>query len=414
MYIASVYLLSTWRAFLKTKLLELSDLALSSTKKYLKKRFLFELLQSELKNKSIVILSGPRGVGKTILLKQLIYLYKDSFYLSVDQIDADDSLFDIAKKLSEKYKIKYLILDEIHYNHNYAAELKAIYDFLNLKILVTSSIALKLEELSHDLSRRAKHFQLYPFSFREFIYFDQDVLLPPLDVEAALNKKWKSIHVKYGYLFKSYLQGRLYPFTLEESDFEESFKNILNKIINIDLPQIGKLSPQDVLVVQKILAHIGRSGPEGINYSSLSKNIGITKYMAEQFVVLLGRAFLLQIIFPKGANVIKEPKILMALPYRLLFKNYNEAIGAIREDFTTEILRSYGVVEISYLKSMRGEKTPDFLITTKKGEEIVIEVGGLGKGFSQFKGIEINKKYVVVDSLDWKENQTPLFLLGMF
>jgi hypothetical protein len=222
------------------------------------------------------------------------------------------------------------------------------------------------------------------------------------------------VELKYGHLFKPYLQGRLYPFTLEEHDFEESFKNILNKIIKMDLPQIGKLSIQDIFIVEKILAHIGRSSAEGINYSSLSKNIGISKYMAEQFVGLLSSAFLLQVIYPKGANVIREPKILMSLPYRQLFKNYDEVVGAIREDFTVEILRAQGIMEISYLKSNRGEKTPDFLITDATGDEIVIEVGGRGKGRSQFKGIEIDKKYVVVDSLNWKENQIPLFMLGMF
>jgi hypothetical protein len=131
-------------------------------------------------------------------------------------------------------------------------------------------------------------------------------------------------------------------------------------------------------------------------------------------VILLSKAFLLQIIYPKGANVLREPKILMGIPFRQLFKDYEDAVGAIREDFVVEILRAQGVLDISYLKSTRGEKIPDFLITSDKGEEIVIEVGGRGKGRSQFKGIEIEQKYIVVDSLDWKENQIPLFMLGMF
>jgi predicted AAA+ superfamily ATPase len=214
---------NTWRFDVISKLLQLSGLALLSTKKYSKKRFLFVRLQSELKNKSIVILSGSRGVGKTILLKQLVSGFKNSFYLSVDQLRSEDSLFDIAKTLQEKYKIKYLIL-------------------------------------------------------------------------------------------------------------------------------------------------------------------------AEQFLVLLSRAFLLQVILPKGANVIREPKILMGLPYWQLFKNYDDAIGPIREDFVVEILCAQEMLEISYLKSNRGEKTPDFLVTDREGNEIVIEVGGRGKGHSQFKGIESGQK----------------------
>ena len=45
---------------------------------------------------------GPKGAGKTILLKQLANYYKDSFYISVDTID--DNLFETIKKLNETLK----------------------------------------------------------------------------------------------------------------------------------------------------------------------------------------------------------------------------------------------------------------------------------------------------------------------
>ena len=48
----------------------------------------------------------------------------------------------------------------------------------------------------------------------------------------------------------------------------------------------------------------------------------------------------------------------------------------------------------AYAKSTRGSKTPDFLIDID-GESIVVEVGGRGKGRSQFKGIEYARKTVL-------------------
>ncbi len=45
------------------KLTELSQLAFDSVEKFKQKRFLYSKLEPELKNKSIVILAGPRGVG---------------------------------------------------------------------------------------------------------------------------------------------------------------------------------------------------------------------------------------------------------------------------------------------------------------------------------------------------------------
>ncbi len=82
-----------------------------------------------------------------------------------------------------------------------------------------------------------------------------------------------------------------------------------------------------------MLEFIGRSGIDGIKYSSLSKNCSVTKYKAEQYVSLLEKAFILHQVFSKGINVLKEPKVLMALPYRLLYRDYDDALGALREDF---------------------------------------------------------------------------------
>ncbi len=155
---------------------------------------------------------------------------------------------------------------------------------------------------------------------------------------------------------------------------------------------------------------IGLSGVDGINYSSVSRNVHITKYKAEQYITLLERAFVLHQVFPAGSNVMKEPKIVMALPYRLLFRPLNEAIGGLREDFFVEMFRALGK-EVFYLKSMRGQKTPDYFI--RDSEEIVFEVGGKGKGRSQFKGVDIKKKIIFADGYDMEGIRRPLFLAGL-
>jgi hypothetical protein len=116
---------------------------------------------------------------------------------------------------------------------------------------------------------------------------------------------------------------------------------------------------------------------------------------------------------PAGKNVNKEPKILMQLPYRHLFCEWENCLGAIREDFVAMTLRSSGFASINYLKNTRGEKVPDFLVENRLGEEMIFEVGGKGKGTNQFKGIADIKKYVLSDTQDWKDYQHPLFMLGM-
>jgi len=111
-----------------------------------------------------------------------------------------------------------------------------------------------------------------------------------------------------------------------------------------------------------------------------------------------------------GSNVMKEPKVVMALPYRLLHKPLNEAIGGLREDFFVETFRALGK-EVFYLKSNRGEKTPDYFI--RDTQDIVFEVGGKGKGRSQFKGMDIKTKIILADGYDVAGLRRPLFLAGL-
>lgn len=106
-------------------------------------------------------------------------------------------------------------------------------------------------------------------------------------------------------------------------------------------------------LLRKLIEFVGRSGVDGINYSSLSSNLGITKYKAAQYVAAFERAFILQRILPAGSNVMKEPKILLMPPIRLLYRPIQEARGALREDFFVFALRQAGL-PLNYLKGTRG------------------------------------------------------------
>ncbi|MBU4484870.1 AAA family ATPase [bacterium] len=391
------------------QIIELDQLARKDVEKYHKKRTpYFKQIRSSF-GKHFVGITGPRGVGKTVLLKQLAYELESSIYISIDALEEMD-LFETCKTLTTKYKIKYFLLDEIHFYRNFERDLKKIFDFLDVHLIFTSSVALAIVDSEYDLSRRVQKFNLYPFSFREYLYFKIDVDLPVLTISQILNKEWSSEHVKYAYLFKDYIQGGLHPFSLEEPDILPLLKNILNKIIQRDIPSVARLQVDELEKINKVVQFIGRSEVGDINYSTISSNVKITKYKAEQYIDLLKKSYVLNPLFPCGTNVLKEPKVLMYLPYRLLYKEYNDAVGALREDFCVEMIKMK-MTDVHYLKSTRGAKTPDFLIKTKEGD-IVLEVGGKGKGRSQFKGIGVDKKIRFLDSDETRGDVRPLHLLG--
>ena len=165
------------------KLLELSNLYFSlPTPDF--KRYLFKNI--DFKSKLIGIL-GQRGVGKTILLRQIAQSFdlpiSKMLYISADNITK--SLSNIAIEFSS-YGGELLIIDEIHKADDFAKEFKTIYDFVDIKVIFSGSSALEIENAKVDLSRRALFYKLHSLSFREFLAIKYDIDLPVLKLEDIL------------------------------------------------------------------------------------------------------------------------------------------------------------------------------------------------------------------------------------
>jgi predicted AAA+ superfamily ATPase len=389
------------------QLFEFDRLAREDGKKYDKKRQLYDDIIRDA-GAHFVGIVGPRGAGKTIILKQLALANERSFYVSLDALEGD--LFDLIKTLYETMQIRLFLLDEVHVYPRFEADIKKVYDLFDVKVIFTSSTALGMYESSYDLSRRVLLKMLYPFSLREYARFKYEQEFGAVTLRDIVDKKVPPDVFRAGEHFLSYIQGGLMPFALREPQPLLLLENILKTIIRKDIPYITRLLTDELDTIERLIRFIGLSGVDGINYSSVARNVHITKYKAEQYIMLLERAFVLQRVFPIGTNVMKEPKIVMALPYRLLYKTLNEAIGGLREDFFVGVFKSLGK-EVFYLKSMRGQKTPDYFI--RDSQDIVFEVGGKGKGRSQFKGMDVKTKIIFADGYDMTDIRRPLFLVGM-
>lgn len=65
-------------------------------------------------------------------------------------------------------------------------------------------------------------------------------------------------------------------------------------------------------------------------------------------------------------------------PARLLYRDLEDAMGGLREDYFGEAVKQAGI-RFQYLKSTRGAKTPDFFVDDGH-DQIAVEIGGRGKG----------------------------------
>src|SRR3989338_4308917 len=187
-------------------LIELDRMAREDGRKYTKRRFLYEEITVD-QGRHFIGIAGPRGAGKTILLKQIALSRRDAFYLSLDTFQEDT--FETVKAVHENLKIKLFLLDEVHSRSGFEADLKKIYDFLDVRVIFTSSMALALYQSAYDLSRRVILKTLYPFSLREYVFFKHGREAGLLTIHDILEARFDRSVLEHGAFFTDYMKGGL-------------------------------------------------------------------------------------------------------------------------------------------------------------------------------------------------------------
>jgi predicted AAA+ superfamily ATPase len=345
-------------------------------------------------------------------LKQLAIDLDQTFYLSADTLPSSTDLFELSTLLAASFGIKYLMIDEIHALKGWQGQLKKIFDFQGMRIIFTSSSSLELSEGSYDLSRRLTVQHLPLFSFREYLVFSKKTDIPVMTMDEILSDHKKLYRKVYFFEpdFRNYSVIGALPACLD-SPLSSVILSTVDKVIQKDMLTVGKLSQEDIHSIRAVLLYIARAGIEGCSYSSVSRNTGITKYKVQQYIGMMEAASLLRIVLPYGANVLPEPKIMLTLTLRgnlAQGSDEDRLTGAMREEFFIHHISGAGLT-VNYLKSLRGQKLPDYVLFIKN-RKLIIEIGGVGKSTSQFKGIEGKEKLVLTQP--GSKTGIPLILFG--
>ncbi len=364
-------------------------------------RYLFEHLKNATEGFYYGIY-GIRGIGKTVMLLQLAALSKKPLYIPADAkylIRFD--LYNIVNyAISKGYNEFYI--DEIHMRHDWATDLKTLYDEGSAKIIFSGSSSIELQK-GADLSRRAIMYELLPASLREYLNIKKGMDLKPVRPEWLFDTvKRKNLALKYSQ-WSTYVEeyckysGMLYENI--EKEYPKTIMNVIEKIISIDLASLREIDINASNNLYRMIYKVASSGPYEINYSNIANYLQVSKITAIKFINDLSKIGMIIQVFPCGSGFKKEPKIFLRIPFRnALNANAGEKtpIGAVREEFFVNNANPK-----CYIKTKRGEKTPDFMYNNK-----TIEVGGSGK--ENYQGADL----LAVDGIDFFENKIPLFLFG--
>ena len=371
-------------------------------------------------NAQIISIMGPKGVGKSTLLRQYVkrnYQIGDrrSLYCSADSVDFSTRTL---VELAEQFFInggELLIVDEIHKykpgTSDWSKEVKEIYElFPKLKLIVSGSSLLKLKEGDADLSRRAIKYTMPGLSFREALRFYhgldfpkwtlEDILTHPFDLWEMVTSKCKPVvH------FKEYLEKGYYPFLLEgEGEYFTRIEQVVNYIIETELPQICKVDVANIRKLQALVKLIAEEVPFELNANKIAGSMEIGRDTVVEYLKYLGDAKILNLLYSdrkKTGKLSKPDKVYLENPNLLYAIAPDKVeIGTARESFAINSLSESHLVEY-------GKAHGDFKIDSK----YTFEIGGRSKDFSQIAGIP--DSYIFADDWDMPDGaKLPLWMLG--
>ena len=291
------------------------------------KRNIQEKVNKWLNKEEIIVLNGPRQVGKTSLLKLLqneLILRKikkeQIFYLNLEKLevlnDLNKSPQNLLNYITIKDKKAYFLLDEIQYLDNPSNFLKHVYDEYRdkVKLIVTGSSSLELKaKLQNSLAGRKISFMINPLCFEEFLRFKKTDLLNyyhkgniPLEIRNKM-KEFLDEYLLFGGMPKVVL-----------TDGEESkkilLKNYVSDYINKDVRYIGKID--SLFKFNQLVKILANQIGDLLNINELSNTLNIPREKIEFYLDLLEHTFIFNKVVPYYKNIrsqiTKMPKIYWA------------------------------------------------------------------------------------------------------
>jgi len=279
-------------------------------------------------NGKVIIITGPRQVGKTTLAREIALNAGVRYvWFNADEPDVRDWLTDTTSTQLKQLigDAELVIIDEAQRIHNIGITLKlAVENIKGIQIIATGSSALELASgINEPLTGRKWEFDLFPLSFNE------------LSDHTSFTEERRLLENRmvYGY----------YPEVVNNPGKEQDvLSSLINSYLFKDILSLEHI--RKPLLVEKILQALAFQVGSEVSYNELGKIVGADNQTVERYIDLLQKVYVIYTLTSFSRNLRNElkksKKIYFCVPgiRNGLIKNFNPVslrndTGALWENF---------------------------------------------------------------------------------
>lgn len=351
------------------------------------KRTMEKTVEKMKKSFPVIMITGPRQVGKTTLLSIMADKNKNEKinFISLDDLNARALAIEDPELFLRTYEMP-LIIDEFQYAPNLLSYIKMIVDKKRLENLkdnnvkcnglfyLTGSQAFEtMENVTESLAGRIAILDMNGLTNREIENMEDEVFLP--DLEVLKNKKKTEI-LSTIQVFDKIIKGS-YPeiYKNKEIDRNEYFETYIRTYIERDIRQL--INVQDEIKFLKFISNVAvRTGQE-LNLSDICNGVGITSVTAEKWLSILKNTGIIYLLQPYSNNnvarIVKKPKVyFMDTGLACYLAGYMDSITLEKSAYNGAIFETYVISEIikSYINNGFDAKKYLYYYRDNNGKEI--------------------------------------------